>query len=134
MPRVTQVSLRVDNQIGTLARVCRDLATGGVNLLALSAPEGSASQEGLLRLIVANRDIATTALTRAGYQYAMDEVLFVELKNRPGALARAVEKLAKARIDIRYAYATAYPRAQKTAAVIAVVPEEMDRASRLLGR
>ena len=59
----------------------------------------------------------------------MDEVLFVELKNRPGALARAVEKLARAHIDIRYAYATAHSRAQKTAAVIAV-PSRRSRPRR----
>jgi hypothetical protein len=61
-------------------------------------------------------------------------VLFVEIKNRPGALARAVEKLARAHIDIRYAYATAYSKAHKTAAVLAVAPENLETADRLLGR
>ncbi len=131
MPRATQLELGLANETGVLARLCRDLATGGVNLLAIAAPDGKA---GIVRLLVANRDVAAAALTRAGYSFSVDEVVFVELKNRPGALARAVEKLARAGIDIRYAYATAHSRAQKTAAVIAVGPEDLDRADRLLGR
>jgi hypothetical protein len=134
MARATQVELQLQNEVGTLARVCRDLATGGVNLLALSAPERGDERRGAIRLLVANPELAGVALARAGYSFSTHEVLFVELKNRPGALARAVEKLARAGIDIRYAYATAYTRAQKTAAVIAVSSDELERADRLLGR
>jgi len=39
MPIATQLNLALDNEIGVLARLCRDLAHGGVNLLAISAPE-----------------------------------------------------------------------------------------------
>ena len=56
-----------------------------------------------------NRDVAVRALSKAGYLFAEEEVLFLELSNRPGALAKAIEKLARARINIRYAYATASP-------------------------
>jgi hypothetical protein len=57
--------------------------------------------------------------------------LFVELKNRPGALAKAVEQLARARISIRYAYATASSRTKTTAAVVAVSDKDLPRALRL---
>jgi len=133
MPRATQITLTLPNEVGTLARLCRDLAGGGVNLLALSAPEVGGSS-GTVRLVIANRELATAALTRAGYRYSTEEVLFVEIKNRPGALARAVEKLARARIDIRSAHASAYPKAKKTAAVLAVAEADVERADRLLGR
>lgn len=129
--KATQVTLTVENHIGTLGRLCRDLANGGVNLLALSAPEAS-GRKGVIRLLVANRDQATHALTKAGYRFKEEEVLFVEMKNRPGALAKAVEKLAHAHIDIRSAYATAYTKAQKTAAVIAVAESDLGRAEQLL--
>ena len=130
MAKATQLALTLDNETGTLATLCRHLADGGVNLLALSAPEEHA--RGAVRLLVANREIATRALTRAGYRFDVEEVIFVELKNRPGALAKAVEKLARASIDVRYLYATAYPKAQKTAAVIAVAEEDVERAAKLV--
>jgi hypothetical protein len=133
MPRATQLELRLQGEIGTLARLCRDLASGGVNLLAIATTETHDRREGVVRLLVANRELASVALQRAGYAFAVDEVLFVEIKNKPGALARTVEKLARARIDIRFAYATAHVRAQKTAAVIAVGSQDLERADKLLG-
>ncbi len=51
MPKATQMNLKLDNQIGTLAKLCRELAHRGVNLLALSAPETS-SRKGPVRLLV----------------------------------------------------------------------------------
>jgi hypothetical protein len=132
MPTATQLNLSLDNEIGTLARLSRDLANGGVNLLALSAHEVDRNK-GIVRLLVANRELATRELSKAGYTFAVEEVLFVELKNRPGALAKAVEKLARARINIRYAYATASSRTRRTAAVVAVPEVELSRALQLLG-
>ncbi len=133
MPRATQLTLELPNQTGTLARLCRDLAHGGVNLLALLAPDAGEGR-GAIRLLVANPEVARRALARAGYRFAAEDVLFVEIKNRPGALAKTAEKLHRANIDIRYAYATAYAKAQKTAAVIAVAPADLERAERVLGR
>jgi hypothetical protein len=132
MPIATQLNLPLDNEIGTLARLCRALAHGGVNLLAIAAPE-TGREGGGVRLLVMNRDLAVRALSKAGYLFSEEEVLFVEVTNRPGALAKAVEKLAKARMNIRYAYATASPRAKKTAAVIAVADGDLARAVKLLG-
>ena len=131
MPIATQLNLPLDNEIGTLARLCRDLANGGVNLLAIAAPESGAERGGI-RLLVMNREIAVKALSKKGSLFAEEEVLFLELSNRPGALAKAVEKLAKAKIDIRYAYATASAKAKRTAAVIAVSQGELPRAVKLL--
>ena len=132
MPIATQLNLPLDNEIGTLARLCRALAHGGVNLLAIAAPETS-REGGGIRLLVMNRELAVRALSKAGYLFSEEEVLFVEVTNRPGALAKTVEKLAKAKINIRYAYATAFPRAKKTAAVVAVADGDLARAVKLLG-
>jgi hypothetical protein len=128
--KAIQLNLPLDNEIGTLARLCRDLADGGVNLLALSAPE-TGRDRGTIRLLVPNGDLATHFLKKAGYDFTVDEVLFIELKNRPGALAKAVEKLARARISIRYAYATASSRTRTTAAVVAVGESDLPRALQL---
>lgn len=131
MPIATQLNLSLENDVGTLARLCRDLAHGGVNLLALSAAEDGEGK-GLVRLLVPNRELAARELTKAGYGFAAEEVLFVELKNRPGALAKAVEKLARAGVNVRYVYATASSRTRTTAAVVAVSEADLPRALQLL--
>ncbi len=132
MPRAVQLNLRLENATGSLAKLSRELADRGVNLLAISAPETKA-KKGLVRLLVANPQLSERAVADAGYAYEREEVLFVELKNRPGALAKAMEKLARAEIAVQYAYATAYKKAQKTSAVIAVASGDLARALRLLG-
>ncbi|MGE5815873.1 MAG: ACT domain-containing protein [Acidobacteriota bacterium] len=131
MPIATQLNLSLENETGTLARLCRDLAHGAVNVLALSAPEAG-HDHGMVRLLVPNLELAARALSKAGYAFAIEEVLFLELKNRPGALAKAVEKLARAHINIRYAYATASSRTRTTAAVIAVAEGDLPRALKLM--
>ena len=132
MPKAVQLNLTLDNSIGTLGVLCRELADRGVNLLALSAPE-TAAKKGPIRLLVANPELAEHAVREAGYSFNREDVLFLELKNRPGAIAKAMEKLAKAKIEVKYAYATAYIKAQKTAAVIAVGEKDLGRALKLLG-
>ena len=131
MPVATQLTIRLLNDVGVLARLCRDLSDTGINLIGLSAHEWG--QRGVVRLLVVNQQHAQEALKKAGYRYAVDQVLFVEIKNRPGALAKAVEKLARARVNIVSAYATAHLRSQKTVAVIAVDASDLDRAVKLLG-
>ena len=100
-------------------------------MLALSAPE-SKGKLGPVRLLVTNRELAELAVASAGYRYTVEEVLFLEIKNRPGALAKAVEKLAKAKINVKYVYATAYTKAQKTAAVVAVEEKDLEKAAKIL--
>jgi hypothetical protein len=128
----TQLTLSLANDIGTLAKLCRDLADAGVNLLALSASDRADEAGGAIRLLVANPEQAQKALGKAGYSFHAEDVLFVELKNRPGALAKATERLSRANINIRYAYATTYRRAQRTAAVIAVTAVDLAKAARLV--
>ncbi len=131
MPIATQLNLKLQNEPGTLARLCRDLASRGINLLALSAPD--ASSPGPIRLLVVNPELAQHSVDEAGYNFSVEEVLYVELKNRPGSLAKAMEKLARANINVTYAYATAVTKARTTAAVIAVAEKDLPRAHKLLG-
>ena len=132
MPKAFQLNLKLQNGPGTLARLCRDLADRGVNLLGLTAPETTA-RKGPIRLLVSNLELAERKVSDAGYEFDVEEVLYVELKNRPGAIAKTMEKLARAKIDIKYTYATAYTKARRTAEVIAVAEKDMARAFRLIG-
>ena len=131
MPLATQLTIRLRNDVGVLARLCRDLSDVGVNLIGLAAHEWG--QRGVVRLLVVNPQHAEVALRKAGYRCLVDQVVFTEIKNRPGALAKTVEKLARAHINIESAYATAHLRSQKTAVVIAVNASDIDRALKLLG-
>ena len=131
MPKATQLNVKLENKTGSLARLCRDLADNAINLRALSAPDIKA-KSGLIRLLVANPELALAKMKKLKYSFTVEEVMFIDIKNRPGALAKAMEKLARAGINVKYTYATAYSQARKTAAVIAVAEKDLPKAHKLL--
>ena len=132
MPIATQLNVKLENKVGSLGHLCRDLANHGINLLALSAPDTNA-KSGLIRLLVVNPELAQVKVAKVGYSFTVEEVLYVELKNRPGSIAKAMEKLSRAGINVRYTYATSLRKEQKSGAVIAVAEEDLPRAHKLLG-
>jgi hypothetical protein len=79
MPVATQLNLPLANEIGVVAKLCRDLAYGGVNLLALSAPEAGRDQD-VVRLLVPNRELAERAVEGR-----------LRVHRRPGPVRRAQE-------------------------------------------
>jgi hypothetical protein len=107
------------NSLGNLARLCPVLGKAAVNVIAISAPQTKGRGE--VRVMVIDLNGARTALKRAKIQFSEEEVLDVELDNRPGAFAELAGKLARAKINIRHAYATTSPFAR--ARVIVSVPD-----------
>jgi len=108
---------------GTMAELCSALGRDGVNISAVSVPEPIGRGRVKLRVMVPADDLAKArdALKRTKLRFSEEEVLDVELDNRPGAFGELAGKLARAKINIRYAYATtsAFARAR----VIMAVPD-----------
>ena len=119
------------NKPGTLAKLCSVLGRDGVNIIAIFAPE--AKGRGRVRVLVTVDDLdgARAALKGAKFRFSEEEVLDIELDNRPGAFGDLAGKLARAQINIRYAYATtsAFARAR----VIMAVPD-VNRALAVLAK
>lgn len=129
MPRTTQLTLNLVSRPGVLAKLARTLADAGVNITALSAID--VAGRGKIRLLVNHPGRAKRALRRAKYRASEEPAFVVRLSNKPGALARVAEKLAKARINIKSAYATTVGR-RSAAAVLTV--GSAAKARRILGR
>ena len=104
MARTTQLMVSLTSKPGVLAQLTKTLADAGVNITSLSAD--AVSGRGKIRLIVNDPGKAKRALRRARYPVSEEPVFVVRLRNKPGALARVAGKLAKARVNIRSAYAT----------------------------
>jgi hypothetical protein len=104
MPRTTQLTVSLKSQPGVLAQLARTLADARVNIVSLAA--SAASGRGKIRLIVNDPGKAKRALRRAKYRVSEEPVFVVRLRNKPGALARVAGRLAKARVNIKSAYAT----------------------------
>jgi hypothetical protein len=93
-----EIIVPLENKPGTLAKVAEVLGKAGVNLQGIGYATGA---RGFLRVVADNTDAALAALKKAKIKgKAGHEVVEITLEDRPGALAEAARKLAKARVNI----------------------------------
>lgn len=100
-----QLSVFVRNKVGSLGELCSELARVKVNIKAISIIDDL--EWGIVRLIVDQTDKTKDVLHHLGLMYGESQVLTVELENHPGALAELAGTLAKKKVNIEQAYATA---------------------------
>ena len=101
--KVEQISVFMENKAGRLAQITRVLGDAGVNILALSLAD--TADFGILRLIVSDNERAQAVLKQAGFTVGRNEVLAVDVPDRPGGLADFLEILKVNEINIEYMYA-----------------------------
>ena len=118
-----ELTLRLQNSPGALARVCDLLALERVNVSALML-----EPTGTTRLLVDNPTRAAGVLRDRHYEIEERDVLFVQLANTPGAFSAIARLLASAGVNLEYVYATV-PDNQPHAAIIVGVPDAMRAAA-----
>jgi hypothetical protein len=101
--KLKQLSLFLENKPGALSRPVRVLARAKVNILTLSIAE--ANQFGILRLIVRDWEKVKTLLEKEGFVVKITDVVAVEVADRPGGLAKILNALGKAGINVEFMYA-----------------------------
>ena len=128
MPIKKQFSVMVENKRGALAQVCSRLAEKAVNILALMVPE----QAGIapIRLVVSSDETAKKIFDALGSSYAEEDVLAVEVSDKPGALGKVTRKLADHNIDVKYAYGTIEKGVDRAMIVMGV--SDLEAAVRVL--
>lgn len=122
--KIHQLSVFVENSPGHLRPPCQVLADAGINLATLSLAD--TRQYGILRLIVRNWQEAKATLEAAGFAVHVNEVLAIEVPDRPGGLADVLLAIEKANINVEYMYAFAEKRNDK--AVLIFRFEDADAA------
>ena len=105
MEFVHEITAFLENKPGRLAKICSALANEKVDLRALSVMD--VNGRSVLRLVTDQLEETRKVLTSIGTEFATTEVLSVEMENRPGALAKVLERLAEEHINIEYAYLAA---------------------------
>ncbi len=102
---IHQISLFLENKPGRLAAMCRTLTESGVNIVSLSLAD--TSDFGIVRLLVDKWEKARDVLRGAGFGVNVREVVAVEAGDGPGLLARILEAVDAAGLNIEYMYAFA---------------------------
>ena len=100
---IKQVSVFVENKQGALCGITEALAKNGVDMKALTLAD--TADFGIMRMIVTDTEKAQSALTEIGYLVKVNEVVAVEMENKPGALSEVIAILGEAGMNIEYLYA-----------------------------
>ena len=101
--RLPQLSIVVENKAGCMIPPCRLLAEAGINIVTLSLAD--AEQTGVLRLIVADWHRARDLLRGAGYEVAVQDVVAIEVADRPGGMLELLSLFAAAGVNVSHMYA-----------------------------
>jgi len=114
----TQFSIFMVNKPGVLAQALREFAREKINIIAMTMMDSA--EQGVMRVVFDEPLKAQHLLSSLNMPYNTTDVLCVYLDNKSGALASVAEKLARAHINISYAYVTAGAKGGKTTGVLKV--------------
>jgi len=102
MCRITQLSVFIENKKGRFAHVVKLLGEKGVNIRAMSLAD--TVDFGILRFVVNKPDVAYSILKENGLVVRKDEVLAMEVEDRPGGLAELLQSITEQDLNVEYMY------------------------------
>ncbi len=104
---IRQISVFLENRQGKFAEMARLLGDNNVNLQCFTVSESN--DFGIVRILVDKFDIDRTynLLKSNSYAVSINNVVYVECSNVPGAMATAMSKLSQAGVFVEYMYAYA---------------------------
>jgi hypothetical protein len=125
---IKQLSVFVENKVGSLVSVTDAIASTGVDIRAMSMAD---TQEfGIIRMIVDDIDAAKAKLEEKGLFMSVTEVVGIAVQDRPGGLDEAVKVLSDNNINIDYMYA--FISESKHYAYVVLRVDDNESAERLL--
>jgi hypothetical protein len=128
METTKQVSIFLDNKPGRLGNVLSGLAKEKINVTALTVMDSH--EHSVLRTVTDDALKTLKVLKTMGIPCAETDVLLIELRNQPGALANVCETLAAEHINIDYCYASSGGRNGRVYGIFKV--SNTDRAKSVL--
>jgi hypothetical protein len=128
MDKLKQISIFSENKPGRLEKITKVLAEEGVNILAINI--ASSNGFGVIKFIVDKCELAYQKLKQKGFTVSLNEVLAIEMVDRPGGLYEVAQLLSKKRINIENAYVFILESRKRAFLIVEV--EDIERAKKLL--
>ncbi len=123
-----QLSVFVENQKGSLAKVTTALKENNINIRAIASFDSP--EFGILRLIVDEPQKTKEVLGNEGFVVRISEVIAFELVDKPGNLDEVLNILANEDISINYIYSFVIRKDKEPLMVIHT--DNMENAERIL--
>ena len=100
-----QIAVTVVNKIGVLADMSKLIADHGISIQAVAGY--AVNNEAKIMLVTDDNLRASDALQKSGYKSLKEEeVVIIDLEDKPGALKLVTSVLVKENIDIKQLYGT----------------------------
>ena len=101
--KLKQIVVSIENAPGRLYEVTNALGQAGINLRALNLVDTGAF--GQLRLLVSDVTKARRILMEMAIPAHINEVVAVEIEDKPGSLSQVLKPLFEANVQVIYTYA-----------------------------
>ena len=128
MDKVMQVSVFSENKPGRIEKITKIFTQENINILAISIT--STNSFGIIKLLVDKCDLAYEKLKQNGFSVTINEVLAIEMKDRPGGLYEVSHILSQRGINIENAYV--YVADSRAKAFLLVEVKDIENAKQLL--
>lgn len=124
---ITQISVYLENNKGTLRSLTKTLAEQNIDMLALSIAD--TAHFGLVRILVRESDIdlAVNALRQNGFMAKTNHVICVAVPNQPAGLDSVLGIIEENNISIEYMYSLNYIIGSKALMVLRLSAENMQK-------
>lgn len=113
---IKQLSVFVENKQGALAKIISLLSGNGINMRAVSIAD--TQDFGILRIIVNDIEKATEVLKENNVIVRVNNVIGVELEDKPGALSKVLGLLTEGGVNVEYMYAFVTPGNRESAYLV----------------
>lgn len=105
--RTKEINVATKNEVGALARMMSFLVNHGINVETIAGYSNQTGRQGNLIFITDDNEKTITELINNGYEdIEENDVIVIELENRPGTLKNISELIASNGINIEYLYTT----------------------------
>jgi len=118
MPKAKQLSAWVEDRPGTLGQVADALGEAKVSIRAFMA--ATFDGRGFVRVVVDRPAVARRVFRKHGWETTEEDIVELTLRDRPGELGQAADRLGAAGINVQYAYVGTAKSANKVNLYLAV--------------
>ncbi len=115
-----QLSIRVGNEAGTLAKITSLISSYKINMVAICAY--AVDNRCVVTLVTENNIHAKRLLKEKGYDVQEEDVALISVPNEPGSLHNITGKISEAGIDLKLIYGSV-DKLGKTSRIVFVTQE-----------
>jgi hypothetical protein len=126
--KIKQLSIFLQNKMGSLAKPLEVLTVTDVNIRAMCMAD--TSEFGILRLVVDDPEKGKEALEQNNFLVKMTEIIGVEMNDTPGGLTSVLKTIRDNNIDLEYLYAFTHDKADK--AILLLHADNIDKLIEVL--